>query len=447
MTAINVRALQVRLGGLTSTDATVQLQCWAGDAPVVRVSGADVIVPVIETVRLAAGVPAAAIDYPPTLGTCCVKITVRAGAFLIERFVAIPEVGPVDFDDLVDVDPATFAPSVENVTAWQAWRDAAELLTATTATAAASANDDALATGQDRIAVAQLATVVEEDANRAGLSAFNAAGSAAAAQGSENAAGTARTGAEAARDLALAGQFAGASLGSVDLNTVETPGRYRQGGAASLALNYPVPLLGMLDVSRPAQPIAGAWVVQTYYPVENASAKGARVFYERVKFDTTWTPWRAYASQRTDQTAGRVILTYDDANGQEQSIYGDTGFRGISGLAVNGWSITIATIRRVGSVVSLGIFGANPAAATSDTILTVPGGFRPSSLYGGNTAHLVWTGNGVPTPVQFTTQGVMMARRDLGGIGQGAIALMTWTTTDTWPSVLPGTALGAIPNL
>jgi len=229
MTLINVQALQVRLGGIVAADATVQLQCWAGDEPAVRVSGSGVVFPALETVKLRAGVPAAPIDYPPTLGTCCVKITVRCASFLLERYVAIPEAGPVDFDDLVDVDPGTFAPSLDAVTAWQAWRDAAEVLAVSASAAAASASTSAADAHADRVAAAASAASADVSRVAAGTSAFNAGGSAAAAQGSENAAaasassaGTAlastllaKTDTEKARDEALSALTISQTVGRV----------------------------------------------------------------------------------------------------------------------------------------------------------------------------------------------------------------------------------------
>lgn len=451
MTAINLRALQVRLGGLTSTDATVQLQCWAEDGPVVRVSGPDVIVPAIETVRLTAGVPAAPIDYPPTLGTCCVKITVRAGAFSIERFVAIPEVGPVDFDDLVDVDPATFSPSSTSISAWQAWRDAAAGLAAQSTDAAAAARADAVATAADRTATSTAATNANADADRAGTSAFNAAGSAAAAQGSENAAGAARAGAEAARDLALSGQFAGANLGTTDLNTIATPGMYFQPGPASatLARNYPVASgAGVLEVFV----LSSTARIQRYV-IHGGVAGDVRGEYLRRWAGTVWEPWRFIAGQRVDKTAGIAIYTWDDVAAREQLIYADTGTRDITALVAwpSGVSVTSGSrvlMRRVLWDVTVwieeGLEASGPVA--SSVMVMLPAGFVASAQ--GDTSPIYQRNNLAQIGmVQTLISGQMsIAFSAASGTGANTRFRHVFKTANAWPSTLPGTAVGSISN-
>ncbi|PNW10631.1 hypothetical protein C1632_02405 [Microbacterium testaceum] len=432
----------------------------------------------------------------------------RDAGFLELPAVAIPASGTVDITALVAVDPASYEPVTTVVTAWQVAVDQVAAMqtdvTARSAQAVEAATDagtfagatefDANRAGQSAFAAGQSAASALGHKNAAAASADAAAGSATSAAasvisasterqgaaderlgarqerldaqtartgaetaqtgaqtartGSETArtgAETAKTAAEAARDASLAGQFAGASLGTADLDTVTTPGVYRQNnqGNSTLARNYPA--AGTLGVLTVIQASTDSWMQQEYDP--SGYAGQGRVVYRRVRAGGNWQPWRAFTAQRIDKTAGLAVYGWDDAAGREQLLYGDTGFRGVSDLAVNGWSISICTIRRVGSVVTFGVFGAQPSGATADTVLTIPGGFRPSSLYGGNTQHLVLSGSGQIVSVQFNTSGAMIAPRDKSAIGQGAIALMTWMTADTWPTTLPGTALGAVPNV
>lgn len=467
MTLINLQALQVRLGGLVGTDATLQLQCWADDGAAVRVSGADVIFPVLETVKLAAGVPAKPIDYPATLGTCCVKVTVRAGAFLLERYVAVPEAGPVDFDDLVDVDPSTFAPSVAAVTAWQAWRDAAELLAATAAAGATAAQASAAAAELDRIAAQDAAARADDDADRSGTSAFNAAGSAAASQSSEDDARdaaivakghrdaaegfktsseSARDAAIVARDVALAGQMLGTQVPDTgqDFNTLTTPGVFRFTTAAvNASPNAPSVLSGVLEVRRVSTSVTA---IQRYTPYNfGAQSVAGRVSFERHLVGSGWAPWRAFTSQRVDQSAGRAIYTWDDLNNREQLIYGDTGWRAVRSLLLNGWSVPSdsgAMIRRVGWNVSLTLVGLNSSAATDDAFLAAISGFRT-----GDVMWQPWPGeSGSATDIILREQSGRWQRVNRNAGRQVTYATFSWITSEAWPSVLPGAAVGSVPN-
>ncbi len=426
----------------------------------------------------------------------------RDAGFLELPAVAIPASGTVDITALVAVDPASYEPVTTVVTAWQVAVDQVAAMqtdvTARSAQAVEAATDagtfagatefDANRAGQSAFAAGQSAASALGHKNAAAASADAAAGSATSAAasvisasterqgaaderlgarqerldaqtartgaetaqtgaqtartGSETArtgAETAKTAAEAARDASLAGQFAGASLGTADLDTVTTPGVYRQNnqGNSTLARNYPA--AGTLGVLTVIQASTDSWMQQEYDP--SGYAGQGRVVYRRVRAGGNWQPWRAFTAQRIDKTAGIAIYTWDDISGREQFIHGDTGRRNIAADALNGWNIQgQLNIRRVGYTVHL-LFGyLNPSAATSDVIALLAPGFRPPA----NSEFFVRFGSGGGY-VEAQNQGNLQAPRTLGIVGPSARICLSYQTSEAWPTSLPGTADGAIP--
>lgn len=237
----------------------------------------------------------------------------------------------------------------------------------------------------------------------------------------------------------------GTSLGANNLNTITASGLYRQDNSANatLANNYPVVAPGVLTVY---ERVNATSLVQNYQTITGTLSYEARVLYTRVLQGGVWSPWRAYASSRVDQTAGRVIYQWDDVNSREQIIYGDTGIRRVEADFKNGWTAAIASLRRVGSTVTFGTYTINPTARTTDIAYTLPSGFRPAS-YGGNIAFPVRYSGAVNTEWQQVT-GVGDLYPPTGAISSnGFICVSTWTTADSWPTTLPGVASGSIPNL
>lgn len=236
----------------------------------------------------------------------------------------------------------------------------------------------------------------------------------------------------------------GTSTGTNNLNTITASGLYRQDNSANatLANNYPVVAPGVLTVY---ERVAGTSLVQNYQTITGTLSYEARVFYTRVLQGGVWSPWRAYASSRVDQTAGRVIYQWDDLNNREQLIYGDTGIRRVETDFKNGWTASIASLRRVGNVVTMGVYNINPTARTADIAYTVPTGFRPAA-YGGNIAFPVSHTTAGTAFTQITSVGDMYP--NVSAISaNGYICVGNWTTADSWPTTLPGTAAGTIPNL
>lgn len=502
MTVVNLRGLHTALGVPAVTSGVVMVEYWAGSGPVARVDGADVVFPALITAAIVDGDPGA-LDLVPTRGVCCVKWTVQSDRSVVSvvRITEIPETGPVAFGALQQVDPATFVPTEDVVAAWEAAIDDVAALrdqaagsasaaagsastastaatsaagsagaaagSATAASGSASAAAGSASTASTGAATATTkATAASSSADAAAGSATAAGGSASAAAGSATAAAqsktdadtaraaaqaaqtgaeTARTGAEAARDLALAGQMAGSAIGTANLNALVNPGIYYQanGSLATLALNYPV--AGAALTLQVFALGGSASLIQTVF-LHSGGAYAIQGEYYRRLNSGSWSEWRFLPKQRVDQTAGRAIYTWDDLNGREQITFSDTGWRDVSTLLLNGWALNtggVIRLRRLGSAIHLVVANLSGAVATAQTILPALPGFNYSDWiamwstvksrridHRGSTALLAAQG----TPYD--------AWNDVGGMRD----YFTWSTVDAWPTTLPGSAVGAIPN-
>ncbi|QFG13633.1 minor tail protein [Arthrobacter phage Shepard] len=240
----------------------------------------------------------------------------------------------------------------------------------------------------------------------------------------------------------------GTSLGTADLNTIVTSGVYRQsnssGADSPLSKNYPYN--GGYGVLTVFETTGSADIIQEFRSQSYAGATDARGFYRRNRSNSVWSPWRFHATQRVDQTAGRAIYQWDDLNGREQLVYGDTGMRRVETLFLNGWTAAIAVLRRSNNQVSFGLYTVNPAAKTADTAYTIPTGFKPAS-YGGNIAFPIKYSGATNTDyLQINGAGDVLP--PTGAVsGSGFICVFTWQTADAWPTTLPGSSSGSIPNL
>jgi hypothetical protein len=250
----------------------------------------------------------------------------------------------------------------------------------------------------------------------------------------------------------------GTVLGDVSLNTIVVSGIYRQSSSAAtvgtLANNYPYPgAYGVLVVMK----TGASDVTQTFYNQSYNAATDARITYSRNYSNGVWSPWAYHTTTRVDQTAGRAIYQWDYANNREQLIWGDTGVRQVDGWVNNtrfdntGTARTI-TARRVGSTVQIGgQLLATATVAANDIMFTIPTGFRPDRMVEQNAIHTttgypvrVSIGNGTADARYFTYTN----QTPPGGFVATNIVQfsMTFTTTDAWPTTLPGVALGSIPS-
>ncbi|UGL63252.1 minor tail protein [Arthrobacter phage Tokki] len=233
-----------------------------------------------------------------------------------------------------------------------------------------------------------------------------------------------------------------------DLNLYTTPGHYRNwtNTAATLANNYPASVVNSTCTLEVMTHAAPGTCIQRLTPV-NGTVNVLRSFFMRRWNGTTWTTWNHFSSSRTDQTAGRAIYLWDEINSREQLVYGDTGWRVLT--PQNGWTASQLQIRRSGQMVQLLALQVNGAAATTDAISEVlPVGFRannwPISL-----RVPITTGTGVITSNVAAVDVSTQALRVFGGNHTLLTAhhiITSWLTNDTWPTTLPGTASGSIPN-
>jgi hypothetical protein len=384
-----------------------------------RVDGSVVILPEVHGVKLVAGQASAELDP----GYYWFTESTAAGGSAIRL---VPAAGPVAYADLVAVDPVTLDPSAAPDPAWLAMARA-------TVTSGSIVGDDLVLQRTD-------GTTVDAGDVRGPVGPVP-----------DVAVGLVETGPETPGIIGPMGPqgpkgdpggfTTGTSLGTADLNTITADGIYRQATTANatLAANYPLAnTIGVLYVNQAS---GALYVQQTFYPMASTPA---RSFYTRVMSNGVWQPWRAYGSQRVDQAAGRAMYTWDDVNQREQLFYGDTGVRRIETLFINGWTAAIASLRRTNSIVQLGLYNVSPSAQTAPTAYTLPSGFRPAG-FGGNICFPTREGSNWSVLVVNGAGDVQPSTVALNSIG--AIHLLTWSTADAWPTTLPGSASGSIPNL
>lgn len=235
-------------------------------------------------------------------------------------------------------------------------------------------------------------------------------------------------------------------LGTQDLNTILTAGLYRvtQGANVTTALNYPVTLNATAVMS--VMMVSATNVIQQFEFI--LSLPAAAGFWQRSTSNggTTWGAWKFFASSRMDQTAGRALYTFDSINYRDQLIYGDTGSREISAyLDTSKWVAGNIKIRRVNYDVELRAYGLDNVAGILGSVgilnAGLPAGFRNQHTVAGFAQ--IGANSGQVITAFGATQVTIV------GVLDSVICGFTarWQTTDPWPTVLPGNADGAIPNL
>ncbi|WP_295821527.1 hypothetical protein [uncultured Microbacterium sp.] len=187
MTVIDVTAAVTAIGGRAAVqDGSVLIEYLYGadGAPSVRTDGTTALLPNAIRVPIVDGVPTVIVDVPPTDARCYARVTVQsvkpyAPSPLVLPAVAIPGVGPVAISALVAVDPGTYEPVTDVVTAWELVVGEVSGMQADVAAKTAQALEAATDAGT-------FAGAADFDANRAGGSAFAAGQSAASALGHKN---------------------------------------------------------------------------------------------------------------------------------------------------------------------------------------------------------------------------------------------------------------------
>ncbi|RZU61732.1 pyocin knob domain-containing protein [Zhihengliuella halotolerans] len=225
-------------------------------------------------------------------------------------------------------------------------------------------------------------------------------------------------------------------LGDVDLNTLLVPGDYFQPASVNAGggNNYPEGRAGDVMVRSNS---TGSNVTQKYHSYGSTNRVWHRTYYSG-----TWYPWQS-GDPQFDETAGRKITVRDPINGREQLIHYDSGWRDVSGLLTNGWTVgTDFRIRREGYTVTLRIHNLNGSAASTSAVWQLPSGFRPQG-----TTEVFLRSDEAGTVMKLMTirwDGAIFMSTGTVTTNNGATEV-SFATTAAAPSTLPGTAIGTIP--
>lgn len=247
---------------------------------------------------------------------------------------------------------------------------------------------------------------------------------------------------------------------TASINAFLTAGTFFVAGSnASVANGYPqsAGLPGVLKVSGQGV----NWIQEfTFTAGTNAGQDWLRV---TTNTGTTWTQWFLRSSMNhpivgatitdvgspegvktapigvryIDSSATNGALEWSKFSGTGNTGWrvteGDTGVRNVPGVAGTGITATTSLWRRMGNLVSATlILRADVAFTSGGTAFIVPAGFRPSIAINSSPPY---SGAG---PVAIQTGGAATLWSPLVTNDQRAYS-WTWTTSDAWPSPLPGT--------
>lgn len=122
-----------------------------------------------------------------------------------------------------------------------------------------------------------------------------------------------------------------------------------------------------------------------------------------------------------------------------QVLEGDTEWREVKSLLTNGYTATFVKLRRVNNQVRIAFEALSGSAATSDSVLLPPLGFRQNGLI--YTRPYLTTATN-PATVFRATVGNNSILSLMGGTGLASAVYgdITWLTSEPWPTALPGTA-------
>lgn len=114
--------------------------------------------------------------------------------------------------------------------------------------------------------------------------------------------------------------------------------------------------------------------------------------------------------------------------------------RNVASLLVNGWTAAVLVLLRYGNTCTLIGNGVNGSAATNNVLATLPVGYRMTGLANAPIDAPMGGVNlaaGVPFPrvrLSTDTGNVSTAERQTN-----MNFALTWVTSDSWPTTLPGT--------
>lgn len=243
-------------------------------------------------------------------------------------------------------------------------------------------------------------------------------------------------------DLAL--KLDGRKLVSIaagtNLNALTNPNGYIQASntSATLALNYPVTLAGMLEVD--AHPV-NTMIWQRYTTYASSTTPLPRVFV-RGQYPTagTWSAWAELAS--TVSSASLIWnvaaqgLTSRSTLAGNQLVYGDTGRRDIKSTLNVAASAAGLFARREGWTVEIDF--QNLTVGSSVNLFTLPVGFRPATVM--DFAHFDDL-NQIVAAIRVSTAGVVSSRTAY----EETNGTIRFNTVQAWPAAAYGTASGTIP--
>ena len=155
-------------------------------------------------------------------------------------------------------------------------------------------------------------------------------------------------------------------------------------------------------------------------------------------FSTAWGAWSSFAATRVSQTAGRAIYMFDVLNNREQLIYGHTGFRLMNGLlrTLTAGSVYIKLENNQVVVIFADAQFSDPVTNILYLPELSPNGFGCYPWESGMLA----TGQMVKT----TVTNFRIYNHIPSNIYQGSLR---YDTIQNWPTTLPGSPAGLIPNL
>ena len=214
---------------------------------------------------------------------------------------------------------------------------------------------------------------------------------------------------------------------------------------ATLAQNYPAAGgVGFLIVNSFAGATSATTTAITTQEYHHIGTTGVVMVYRRRRSAGslgTWSAWRAATSQRADNTAGRAVYIWDASNLREQLVYGDSGWRNITSTGDTGvLSAGGVHIRRQGYMVTIRILEGTVCTASDGLCAVLPASFKSDAAR----RFVVASSSGVVTA---RTSGDGSNFRIGAATTFGEAVEITYTVTSAWPTVLPGTAIGLIPNL
>jgi hypothetical protein len=148
-------------------------------------------------------------------------------------------------------------------------------------------------------------------------------------------------------------------------------------------------------------------------------------------------------SMYTDTAATNGAIRWIKATGSGNTgwrvEYGDTGWREIGSVLLNGFTATSVKIRRFGDQVSITIFALDGSSSTGTTLYTLPTGFASDSRIRQTWMARLSSDQTPNAAITYLSNTIgLYSSATLITSGRGTI---DYLTTDTWPTTLPGTAV------